>query len=1022
MILPRLAIQNHQFTLIIVILVVLIGVVSFFTMPKSEDPLVQPPGVSIIVLYPGATPADNEELIVEPIEEAINELDDIEVMTSEASDGLSVIEVEFLPGSDSDEKYDLVTQKINRIRDELPADILDLELVQWSISDVHILQMALVSETASYRDLEDEADRLKTELEKTPGVKTISLWAIPPQQVHIAIDMATLASRSLPLTRVIGAIQDANVNIRGGHVDVGTRLLSIKTSGAYESVDAIANTVVHAGPTGTVLLKDIAEIKLSAATPDYKARFNGKRCVYITANQKERTNIFTIFNQLRPKIDAFKNSLPPKMSLYTAFDQSTSVSNRVEGFFMNLLQGIVLVGIVILIAIGARPALIVMMAIPISIMAAIASLDLSHYGLQQMSIAGLVIALGLLVDNAIVVTENTSRFIRTGLDREEAAIAGTSQIGWAVVSSTATTVLAFIPIIMIRDITGEFIRSMPVTVVYTLTASLLVSLTLTPYFATRVLRPDGDQRSNRFRRFLNQFIETHYRKRLLWAQQHPARTLIIALMVFVLALGCFPLVGISFFPKAEKPQFFININLPQGTNLRETTRMVDKVEHLLSDYPQIRNVVSNIGRSNPRLYYNIIAEREKSNHAQLFVELQRYDVDRQEQLIAELRNRFSHLSGVEIELKELEQGPPVEAPVAIRILGDNLDQLRALAGDVESMVRSTPGTINIHNPLRTTKSDLRLNINREKAAMLGVRLSDIDYTVRACINGVTVSQYRDPDGKARDIVVRLPIDENPSLTDLQQIYVYSQHGQMIPLSQLATTELSASPLYISHYDMERSVSITADVAGHKSVNELSGSLMSQLESYSWPKGYRFSMGGEMETRQESFGGMMQAILAALLAIFGVLVLQFRSYSQPLIVFSAIPLAVIGSILALLITGYTFSFSAFIGLTSLVGIVVNNSIILVDYTNQLLRSGIELTEAVRQSAETRFTPIILTTATTIGGLLPLTLAGGSVWAPMGWTIIGGLLMSTVLTLIIVPTLYTVITRRHTGTGPCTVLRG
>ncbi|MDZ7722661.1 MAG: efflux RND transporter permease subunit [candidate division KSB1 bacterium] len=1007
--LPKSSIEHHQFTLIIVVLLILMGVISFLDMPKTEDPLVTPPGTSIIVIYPGAGPSDVEELVVDPIETIVNELEDIKHLSAEASDGLGVVAVEFEPGSDADEKYDLVVQKVNSMRSQLPDGIHDLTLMKWSISDVQILHLALVSDDASYRDLEERAERLQDDMQRIPGVKNVKLWALPDQQVRISINMTKMAQWQLSIDRVIGAIQDANVNIPGGAIDVGSRRLSIKTSGSYESVREIENTVINAAPGQVVYLKDVAEVDMRPNDVTYKARFNGERCIYLSVSQKPGTNILKIFDNLHPVLDDHKKSLPGNVRMETVFDQSTSVSKRIRGFFMNLLQGIVLVGTIILLGVGARPALIVMLAIPISIMTAIGLVDMSGYGLQQMSIAGLVIALGLLVDNAIVVTENTSRFIHQGLDRTQAAVQGTTQIGWAVVSATTTTVLAFIPIILIQDVTGDFIRSMPVTVVYTLSASLLVSLTVTPYFASKLLCTSDNQRQSRVRQRLNRFIETVYRRTLFRALEHPLKVLIVSTLALILSLGLFRFIGVSFFPKAEKPQFFVNINLPQGMNLNETDRISKDVESVLQACPEIKTVASNIGHGNPRLYYNIIAERTKSNHAQLFVELESYNSEKQEQLIAELRKRFDRYPGAKIQIKELEQGPPVEAPVAIRVLGDNMAMLERIAGDVESMLKQHPGTVNIDNPLRTGKSNLKIKMNRDKAAMLGVRLSDIDFTVRAALNGLTLGEYRDVNGKAYDMVLRLPVDQTPRMSDLNDIYIASMSGTMIPLYQLTAVELTPSPLYISHHNMERSVLLTSDVRPGYTVDDLVSGILQKLDNYQWPTGYRYSIAGEQESRQESFGGMMQAILAALVGIFAVLVLQFRSWSQPLIVFSAIPLAIIGSILALLITGNSFSFSAFIGLTSLVGIVVNNSIILVDYSNQLLRSGKSLIEAVQISAETRFVPIVLTALTTIGGLLPLTLTGGTMWAQMGWTIIGGLLVSTLLTLLIVPVLYSLFTK-------------
>jgi multidrug efflux pump subunit AcrB len=351
----------------------------------------------------------------------------------------------------------------------------------------------------------------------------------------------------------------------------------------------------------------------------------------------------------------------------------------------------------------------------------------------------------------------------------------------------------------------------------------------------------------------------------------------------------------------------------------------------------------------------------------------------------------------------------VEAPVAIRLIGDNLEMLELIARDVEGMIESAPATTNINNPLGTSKTNLHININRAKAGMLGVNLADIDLAVRTAMAGLPISQYNDEEGKKYDIVVRLPFDGKPAVADLDRVYVSSISGAQVPLKQVASVEFRAAPMVIDHFNLERSVTLTADMIGNASVDKATQSVVSQLEQYNWPKGYRYYVAGEFESREESFGGMGRAVTIALVAIIAVLVLQFRSYTQPLIVFAAIPLAVIGSILALLITRNTFSFTAFIGLTSLVGIVINNSIILVDYTNQRRRDGKDLVVALEEAGETRFIPIVLTTATTVGGLLPLTLAGGSMWAPMGWTIIGGLICSTFLTLIIVPVLYKLFTR-------------
>lgn len=999
--LPKIAIENYQFTVIVVALLVLSGFISFLHMPRSEDPPVAKPGASVAVLYPGAGPADMEQLVVSPIEEAVNELEDIKRISSTCEDGLAVVHVEFLAGSDPEEKFGDVNDKVNGLGSRLPADILSINTKKWTIEDTNILQLAVVSDSADYRDMEKWADRLKKKLERIGGVRRVETWAFPLQEVRISVDTEALAQMKLPLDRLIDAVRMSNLNIPGGNIDAGSKRFVIQTSGSYESLAEIENTIIHSDGQKIIYLKDVADVFLGYEDHNYMARYNGRRAVWVTVNQKARTNVFTIMKTIEAEIAGFERQLPPALKLHYVFNQSESVSKRLNGFFSNLLQGIILVGIVIFIAIGLRGSFIVMLAIPMAILIAIGFVDLSGYGLQQMSIAGLVITLGLLVDNAIVVTENISRFLKQGESNRSASIKGTAQIGWAIVSATLTTVLAFLPIAMMQDVSGDFVRSMPVTVIFTLAASLLIALTFTPFLSFKILKPIKE---SRIQQLLNRFIRVRYRNILDLSLRRPKGVILLALLVFIASLALFPLIGISFFPKAEKNQFFIDISTPKGSSIEETDRVSRYVEAILKSRPEVESFAANIGRGNPHIYYNVIERRRRSTIAQLFVQLKDSARPEMPSLIRELRYEFGRYPGAEIEIKELEQGPPVNAAVEIKVLGDKNDVLKRLAADVEGIFEQTPGLININNPLRTSKTDIHIRINREKAAMLGIPLAAIDRVIRLNIAGISVTEYRDKEGKDYNVVVRSRVSGRPGLALFDRIYLSTINGGVVPLNQVAAIELEAGPTQIDHHNLERSATLTADVLSGFSVNEITNKIISRLREYNWPAGYHYFVGGEKESQEESFGGMGKAIVIAIIAIFAVLVLQFKSFRQPLIVFAALPLAIIGAVLNLLITGHSFSFTAFIGLTSLVGIVVNNSIILVDYINQLRRAGVGMTDAIKEAGETRFLPIILTTLTTIGGLLPLTLRGGTLWAPMGWTIIGGLLTSTVLTLVVVPVLY------------------
>ncbi len=722
--------------------------------------------------------------------------------------------------------------------------------------------------------------------------------------------------------------------------------------------------------------------------------------------QREGSNIFAVMSGLENVIERFAKTLPDGVNVAVAHNQAESVDERVTQFFDSLLQGLVLVGLLTLLLLGLRSATVVILAIPVSVLIGLAWLDLAGFGLQQMSIAGLVIALGLLVDNAIVVTENVSRFLRQGLSPREAAAKGASQVGWAVVSGTLTTVLAFVPILGLQTGAGNFLRSMPVTVILTLIASLIVALTLTPLLASLILRGQTRKKNPILLRAVQSFAHGSYKSIVVYSLRHPWQILIIASTVLFGSIVLAGKLGVSLFPKAEKPMFMVNIELPEGASFDQTEAMSMQVENILQAYPQVRSISTNIGKGNPRIYYNIFPKRQVPNFAQLVVRLNTGKLSEVEPFVAQLREQFAQIPGGRITVKELLQGPPYEAPISIRVVGDDLNQLLIAARDVEKIILDTPGTVNVDNPIDKPKVDLHVNINREKAAMYGVAIQSIDEVIRASLVGVTVSQFRDASGEDYPIIVRQRklVDDRPKINDFNRMMVKSASGELVSIRQLVTLEMKSALPRFQHHMTERMARVTADLKGGYQAEPVTNAIVEKLNQYDWPRGITYQVGGEQEKRKESFDGMTKVLLIAMLGIFAVLVLQFNSFSQPAVVFTAIPFAVTGMVLALWITGYTFSFTAFIGLTSLVGIVVNNSIILVDYANLLRNNGKSLQEAIIESGQTRLLPILLTTMTTIGGLLPLTLSNSVMWSPMGWTIIGGLMVSTLLTLVVVPVLY------------------
>ncbi len=1005
---PRFSINNYQFTLTVFVALLVLGILSFIAMPQREDPVVEIPNSIVVAVYPGANPEDMESQVVDVIEEAVNELDDLKEVSTIIKDGVSVTEVESLFGGNPDDKFDELLRQVNQIRDQLPSDLYQLDVRQISTSTVNIMQMALVSEKASYQRMKEEAERLKKVIEDVDGVKKVEIEAYPEQEVRIALNPVLMTEMNISLDDIERSIQSNNANIPGGAVKVSNRLFNIKTSGAYDDLRQIKNTVVGSYQGKIIYLKNIAAVYFDYEDDRWLGRYNGEKAIYINTQQKDGYNIFDIANPIKEQVGQM--SLAGDIRLEYVFDQAIGVKDRVSGFLSNLVQGIVLVGVIIFLLLGARSSSIVMMAIPLSILIGLWVVGAAGFSLQQMSIAGLIVALGLLVDNSIAIIENIERFIGEGYSRKEAAIEATQQLIAPITSATLTTVLAFVPIMMMPETVGAFIKALPVTVIATLTASLIIAVTLTPFIASKVLKEKNQAQKRTtvtFRR-IQKFVAGPYRRSLNWALQHRLLTISFAAASLVGALLLFPLVGVSFFPKAEKPQFRITVSLPNGSNMDATDEAVRYVESVLDTIDVIKYYASNVGHGNPRIYYNIAPVNYTSTYGELFVMLKEYDIDAFYQLLDDLRGTFATYPDARIDVREFVQGPPSEAPIAIKIFGDDLDQLQDYAREIENIVKTVPGAINIENPLRNNSTDLFFKINRDKAMMLGVPIHVIDKSIRSFVNGATIGKYRDKKAEEYNIVMRYDFEDQFELEDFNQLTVNSVAGHFIPLKQLADIEFSEAPSIISHLDNDRTATILADLDNGYTLDPVIGGIKTQLDEIEWKEGYNYTFKGDLENRNESFGGMGIASVMALLLIFGVLIIQFKSFSQPLIIFSALPLAIIGSILALFITGIPFSFTAFVGLTSLIGIAINNSIVLVDYANKLRAEGKSVVEAAIQAGEVRFIPIVATTLTTILGLLPLTLTGGSLWAPMGWTIIGGLFTSTTFVLLLVPVLYQLFT--------------
>lgn len=1003
------SVKNYQFTLIIFLLVAVVGLLTLFTMPRSEDPTTHPPQYLITVIYPGTSPKDMEEQVVKPIENKIYGLENIDKILTTVEDGVAAIQPKFKFGVDVDNKYQEISTAINALKSsELPKDIYMIKTEKISSSDVKILQVALVSDNASGKALRDKADILKTQLEKITNLKEVKYFGMPEQEIRIDMQLDKLAQWRIPLNVVVGSLQSEAADIPGGSINLESKVFNVKTSGKFKNVDDVANTVIYNAKGKIVYLKDVAHVSYRDGTVDHVTRLNGHRCVLVTAAMKDNVNIASVQEEFLPVLQAFSAGLPDNIRMVKNFDQANMVSRRLGHLGFDFGLAIVLV-IITLLPLGFRASLIVMISIPLSLALGLIAMNLLGYSLNQLSIVGLVVALGLLVDDSIVVVENIERWLREGHSRKDAILKGTKQIGIAVVGCTATLVIAFLPLAFLPDLAGEFIRSLPVAVMTSVLASMIVALTLVPFLGSRILKTHTDGEGNVFLRYMQRFLTYSYSRVMPLALKWPRTTIGISLALSALAFFLFTQTGFKLFPTSEKPMFLINIKMPLQANIPESDRVTRLVEGELKKHKEIVYYTANVGKGNPQVYYNVHQQDVKPDFAQVFVQLdEEASPESKIRLIKQLRRKFKDFPYARIEVKDFEQGTPIEANIVVRVFGEDQEKLRELSFKVEEILKKHPGTFYINNELNAYKSDVKIRIDKEKARTLGVLTSDVDKVIRMAVAGLTVGDYIDDRGDSRNVVITLPREKFSNLDAIKNLYVNNVHGTPVLIDQIATIWFEKSPTAINHFNKSRFAKVTSLTKENVLANDILKDIVPQLDQLKMPPGYYYKLSGEAESEGDALGGnFLSVILLSGFLFVGVLLLQFKTFKGIVIVLSIIPLGILGGVVFLLFTGSPMSLVSIIGFIGLSGIQVKNSLLLVDFTNQLRMEGHSIDEAINMAGETRFLPVVLTSITAICGLLPIALNPNPLIAPLAVVLIGGLVSSTILSRIVTPVMYKLI---------------
>ena len=1002
------AVRRWQVTLVAFLLLAMLGYNAFRHIPRAVDPYFPIPAVFVVVTLPGADAAEIEETVAKPIERALQGLDNLRQISSTSSDGAASISVAFDHGVDVEQSLDRTVREINALRPQLPAGITRLESRRPRTTEAVISQIALTSETASWRRMEKYAEDLRDRLGVLRGVRNTQLYGLPAPEVRIALDFARLAERKVAPAMVANAVAQGGAEVPVGSVSAGNRRFNVQAGGAYRSLEAVRAIPLRGGDGQMLTVGDVSSVEWAEGERLHITRLNGQRAVFIGVRKKDTTDTLGLRDAMREVRARFEPNLPPDIKLVSVFEQSNDIEQKLTELGRDFGIALALV-LITLLPLGTRASLVVMLSIPTSLAAGLIGLDLLGYSLNQLTIGGFIVALGLLVDDAIVVTENIERHIRMGEERISAAISGAREISMAVLGSTGVLIFAFLPLAYLPETAGDFTRGLPMAVILAVSASLLVSLTLIPFAASRILAPHEAGDGNRFLRAVTAKIEQWYRPALHWSLANPHKTVWGAMAACFLMFFTIPSIGFSLFPKADVPYFLVKISAPEGASLAATDTAVRDVAKLLVGRPEVKDVMENTGRSNPQIYYNAIPREADTRFGELFVTLKEFSPKDTPTLVERLRGELERYPSARVTVEQFEQGPPVDAPIAIRVIGPELDQLKRLSAVVSEAARRTTGTRDVVDPLAIDRIDLDMAIDPAKTGLFNVAPDAVRRTLRLAISGERASTLRDAEGDAYSVVVRLPFADAVPVTALGQLYVSSLSGSSIPLAQIATPRLASVPASINRYKLERSVTVTSYIGEGFLASKVNADVVAAVRKLPLPPGYSLSIGGQAEIAERNSTGIGGIAMLAVFGILSVLVLEFGRFREVSVVAGVIPLGLFGGLIALILTGNSLSYLAIIGFIALIGIEIKNSILLVDFTTQLRREGMGLMEAIERAGEVRFLPVPLTSVTAIGGLLALALSGNPLYAPLAWVIIGGLISSTLLSRIVVPAMYLLLVR-------------
>jgi multidrug efflux pump len=1019
MIVNQYALKRQVTVLALLVLIVIAGVYCYATLPRESFPDITIPYVFVTTTYEGVAPEDMEELITMPIERKLKGIDDVEEIRSTSAEGLSTVAIKFLPKVDIDDALQKVRDKVDLAKNDLPAELEDDPVIkEVNFSDMPVIRVVL-SGPLSLRRLQNLAEDIQDRLESIAGVLEARLSGGLEREIHVEFDLDRVRAYNVPFSSIVGSVTKNNVNMPGGSMDIGEGKYLVRVPEDFRHPSEIFSIVAFVRDGKPVYLRDVATIKDAFKDPLTRSRINREKSVTIAVLKRSGENIVRVTDEVKRVINEMRPELPQTLKIDLTSDQSNDVRLMVSDLENNIISGLILVLAVIFVFIGGQSAVFVALAIPYSMFITFTLLTAFNITLNMVVLFSLILALGMLVDNGIVIVENIYRHMQQGKTRQEAAAVGTDQVAWPVITSTLTTLGAFLPMLFWPGIMGEFMGYLPQTLIMALCASLFVALVINPVLSFRYQKIKIDKPSKKHAT-REPFIRQFYLVSLKWSLRH--RWLVIVLAVVLLIFATLAFVfwgkGTEFFPETEPRRAYVNVKAPEGTNLDTSDQLVARIEKIVAPYDDIRYVISNIGAMGGDPFSQGGTGTHISRVALDFKDF--HDRSRpSSEIIKEVRQEIlKTVYGAEVQVEKEQEGPPTGLPINIEISGQDILVLGELAARARKVIKDIPGLVDLKDNFIRGKPEIRVRVDKEKAALMGLDTYTIAYTVKSAINGVKAGVYRE--GKDEyDIIARLPERDRKSIKGLKRITVSGPRGEPIPLTSLAEVTLGSGIGAIMRLDQKRVVTVSGDVSGRLAndvIKDIDARLRQQID---WPKGYSFRFTGEQKEQAKAQAFLGKAFFACIALILLILLTQFNSLVTPLIILASVVFSLIGVFLGLLITGTAFGIiMTGIGVISLAGVVVNNAIVLIDYINQQLAKGLSSTEALLRAGTVRFRPVMLTAITTILGLLPMATGisfdfrkmafdiGGESsqwWGPMAVAVIFGLGFATLLTLILVPVL-------------------